>query len=540
MTTENEARDYHGRWTAGGGGIPGETRNVAFHGTTKAFEKFAPGDKTEFMLDRALGPHFAKDPEIANSFVIERVNGRDVGPKEGGRIIPVVLPSDEHFLQTSQPKFDWAEKNPALKEWEGRPSDQSVIEQMVAKEGFMKDPAILERYLQQARALPADKAAEVARDLVAGKKADIDGGSDMDRFVRNYGGRPYNDADRARIAELAKQSWIDKGYEGIKYTNTSPMENATATNPTSYIVFNPDKSVQPLYGEDHHPDTPKFIGETHKYIGDHIAAPPSAPPAPAPPESFKGTKIVDEAGKPLVLYHGGAAGITAFDPTKVGTIQKSDFGKGIYFTPSKGLADQYKIDAAKETDAVGNKLWTDYEDAARKLGTSPMNAAIDLGLGSEKYNQLKVYEDAWRKQRQQVEKEVEAGTRGQTYAVYLDVKNPLNHVYASGSITDPFLHEQAQAHKNDGIVVRNEDGHIEEVIVFKPEQIHIIDPAAPPFELRRQARREQTPHNAAVAGFATAINEAEKHRQTLKRRFGYTDPQIGTMAMNYNSRKTTR
>src|ERR1019366_4073262 len=103
MTTENEARDYHGRWTAGGGGIPGETRNVAFHGTTKAFEKFAPGDPTEFMLDRALGPHFAKDPEIANNFVIERVNGRDVGPKEGGRIIPVVLSPDEKFLPANQP-----------------------------------------------------------------------------------------------------------------------------------------------------------------------------------------------------------------------------------------------------------------------------------------------------------------------------------------------------------------------------------------------------------------------------------------------------
>jgi hypothetical protein len=61
----------------------------------------------------------------------------------------------------------------------------------------------------------------------------------------------------------------------------------------------------------------------------------------------------------------------------------------------------------------------------------------------------------------------------------------------------------------------------------------------PPFELRRQSRREQTPHNAAVAGFATAINEAEKHRQILKRRFGYTNPQIGTMAMVYNSRKRT-
>lgn len=259
MTTDNEARDYHGRWTAGAGGVPGETRNVAFHGTTKTFDKFHAGDPTEFMLDRALGPHFAKDPEIANSFVIDRINGRDVGPKEGGRIIPVVLPSDEHFIQPDQPRFDWAKDNPSLKDYEARPSDQNVIEHMIAREGYQKDPALLERYLEQARAMPADKAVEVARDLVAGKTADIDGGSTLDRFLNNYGGRPYNDADRARIVELGKQALIDKGYAGIKYINTSPMENATATNPTSYIVFNPDKDVKPLYGDEHHPETQRYI-----------------------------------------------------------------------------------------------------------------------------------------------------------------------------------------------------------------------------------------------------------------------------------------
>lgn len=58
-----------------------------------------------------------------------------------------------------------------------------------------------------------------------------------------------------------------------------------------------------------------------------------------------------------------------------------------------------------------------------------------------------------------------------------------------------------------------------------------------PFAVRRKSRREQTPHNAAVRGFAVAINEAEKHRRVLKRRFGYTDPQIGNMARTYNSRK---
>ena len=64
-------------------------------------------------------------------------------------------------------------------------------------------------------------------------------------------------------------------------------------------------------------------------------------------------------------------------------------------------------------------------------------------------------------------------------------------------------------------------------------------PVGQPYATRRASRREQTPHNAAIQGFATAINEAEKHRRALKRRFGYTDQQIGTLAMVHSSRKRT-
>ncbi len=262
----NEARDPAGKWMAGLG-------NVAFHGTTHDFAKFKPGDPTEFMLDRALGPHFAKDPEIANSFTVERINGRDVGAKEGGRIIPVVLPPDERFIEADQPLYDRARlpdgsRDPAIPEWNARKTDQNAIEAMVAKEGFTKDPSLLERYLEQSRKLPAEQASQLARGLIAGKTASLAGadhigkeGEDqtLDRFLNNYGGRPYNDADRAALVNMAKQSWMDKGYAGIKYTNTSPMENATATNPTSYIVFDPDKDVKPLYGDQPHPETDKYI-----------------------------------------------------------------------------------------------------------------------------------------------------------------------------------------------------------------------------------------------------------------------------------------
>lgn len=56
------------------------------------------------------------------------------------------------------------------------------------------------------------------------------------------------------------------------------------------------------------------------------------------------------------------------------------------------------------------------------------------------------------------------------------------------------------------------------------------------FKKRRASRREQTRHNAAIHGFTLAINEAEKHRRILSRRFGYTNQQIGTMAKVHAAR----
>jgi hypothetical protein len=46
-------------------------------------------------------------------------------------------------------------------------------------------------------------------------------------------------------------------------------------------------------------------------------------------------------------------------------------------------------------------------------------------------------------------------------------------------------------------------------------------------------KREQTPHNAAVQGFAIKIREAEAFRRTLSHRFGYSRKQIGQLALIY-------
>ena len=56
---------------------------------------------------------------------------------------------------------------------------------------------------------------------------------------------------------------------------------------------------------------------------------------------FGDSKVVDADGKPLVVYHGTGAEITAFDPSLTG--QGNDqYGSGFYFTTSREEADSYQ------------------------------------------------------------------------------------------------------------------------------------------------------------------------------------------------------
>lgn len=187
---------------------------------------------------------------------------------------------------------------------------------------------------------------------------------------------------------------------------------------------------------------------------------------------FGDSKITNSKGNPLVVYHGsGVKGIGAFDPGKVGTIQRSDWGEGIYFTPSKWLADGYRETAVKNLSSEVNKEWENFEATAKSFGTDVMNMWLDLRAGKitqEQYDNIREQENKWRA----ALKTVEQSDAGEVYPVYLKVNNPLNYTYAG--ITDYTLSSQAKANGKDGVIVRNEDGDIEEIIVFSPGQIKSV------------------------------------------------------------------
>lgn len=68
---------------------------------------------------------------------------------------------------------------------------------------------------------------------------------------------------------------------------------------------------------------------------------------------------------------------------------------------------------------------------------------------------------------------------------------------------------------------------------------HRANHATPMGQAPDPVPKKETPHNAAVRGFSTAITEAEKHRRKLKRKFGYDDKQIAALSFAYQKRLTS-
>lgn len=58
---------------------------------------------------------------------------------------------------------------------------------------------------------------------------------------------------------------------------------------------------------------------------------------------FAGSKVVDERGNPLVVYHGTDKDFKSFDFTYAGTRDTGYYGAGMYFTPDPSYAGDYPI-----------------------------------------------------------------------------------------------------------------------------------------------------------------------------------------------------
>ncbi|QDP48666.1 MAG: hypothetical protein Unbinned97contig1000_51, partial [Prokaryotic dsDNA virus sp.] len=279
------------------------------------------------------------------------------------------------------------------------------------------------------------------------------------------------------------------GYDGLKIEDA----NVRGKESTYYVAWNPTQIKSSISNKGtFDPDNPKITHSKSDCGAGKDNAPGFQPGNTCAGEGggeqtstpefkswFGDSKIVNESGEPLVVYHGsGVSGIETFDSSLAGTVQRSDWGEGIYFTPKKWQADSYRDDAVLKNDPVGDKLYKEAEDKAKELGVRDgdlMYVGIDLGFDTPEYNEVNELTNKWREHREELTK---SGKEGETYSTYLKIKNPLIYQYVG--ITDPTLAEEAKHKGHDGIIIVNEDrwwekGHlskfIDEIIVFDSTQI---------------------------------------------------------------------
>jgi hypothetical protein len=181
------------------------------------------------------------------------------------------------------------------------------------------------------------------------------------------------------------------------------------------------------------------------------------------------SKIVDEVGQPMPVYHGsGSADIKEFDLGNYEKVQRGDWGKGIYFTPSKWLAKGYRDTAVKASDTTIKEALDKENALAKEFGTTPMDKWLDFRAGKitqEQYDKLNQADENWRA----AMRKVEESDQGKVYDAYLDIKNPYYYTY--GGITEPDLAKRVKDAGHDGLIIKNESGNIEEILVFDPKQI---------------------------------------------------------------------
>lgn len=226
---EDEPREPDGKWTA------------VYHGTTASFDDALQPSATNYMLNNMLGVHVARDAGITDSFVIERVNGKDICPKPGGRVLKLRL-DESKMLTVPQERYN---------EWNIQ-SDQDAIEKMIEVTGYREKPELFTKFLEQARNAKPEEAKAITEAMMRGEKfrdpVDSEKAYSLEDYARNFGPEPYNDEDRKALTLAARAKWQSEGYEGLKYENTSPMETAGVKDKTCFVVFDP-KTLKSAIGK---------------------------------------------------------------------------------------------------------------------------------------------------------------------------------------------------------------------------------------------------------------------------------------------------
>lgn len=216
----------------------------------------------------------------------------------------------------------------------------------------------------------------------------------------------------------------------------------------------------------------------------------STTPSPAFDRWFAGSKVVDQSGNPLVVYHGTNQPIEQFSTSRLGTATGEGAGAkhGFFFTASEEEAGQYADNAGRRVIADIEK----FEAEQQRL----QNEVTRLERLAQKTGNWEPYEEAMSKWEDfEIAASREDPSTGRNIiAAYLAIRNPKvidfggGRIMSAGDFDETITAAKRAGH--DGMILRNiadsPEGNLvsDHFVAFEPNQIKRVtatafDPSSP-------------------------------------------------------------
>ena len=162
------------------------------------------------------------------------------------------------------------------------------------------------------------------------------------------------------------------------------------------------------------------------------------------------------------FYHGTASKFDEFDMNLSGTVQKSDWGKGIYLERSKSGADYYRAEAAQHNDKEFQNLYEKYDQIVSNL--PPVS---DFNSTPAYTEESRIALKDFQNKAEELKNNKELGS---IMKVYISPQAKIMKHNVVDGMTDPFLSERALDKGYDVILV-DEGRYMEEIVVVNPNVI---------------------------------------------------------------------
>lgn len=215
-------------------------------------------------------------------------------------------------------------------------------------------------------------------------------------------------------------------------------------------------------------------------------------------EYFKDSKVRDENGKLLTMYHGTAQDFTEFTNKFMGKFQGNSLGEGYYFTPNKNTADVYRQHAK---GSGHGKVMETYLNITNPFDIYAKNDGWLLPYAEEimlKYDVPNISPDAKDTHLEYVEGKLSKNYRAIDYLKSLAYKNKIT------------TSEILQSFGYDGIFADNE------YVVFNSNQIKNVDNTTPTTsnDIRKlPTKTSKFAENISATGaFADLVDYATKNQ----------------------------